>query len=107
MTLKATVKVKIRTLRQQMGLSQQTFAEKTGLSVRYISYLENGDRRGDPNITLDMLEKVANGLGVPPSALLTKDDPLPLEPYPGNGAIQGMNYAIRLLQTVLDSMNRE
>lgn len=106
MTLKAIVKHNIRILRQQAGLSQQSFADKTGLSVRYISYLENGDRRGDPNITLDMLEKVATGLGVPPSLLLSHDALPATDDTPGRGAIQGVNYAIKVLQTVLASMQR-
>lgn len=44
--------------RLERGLSQQDLANKTRLTVRYISRLENTS----PNITLDVLERLAKGL---------------------------------------------
>lgn len=51
---------RIRTLREKRGLTQEALAEKSETSSQYISALE----RGLKNVTFDMLEKVANGLGV-------------------------------------------
>lgn len=48
----------VKAIRLREGLSQQDLANKTGLTVRYISRLENTA----PNITLEVLEKLADGL---------------------------------------------
>jgi transcriptional regulator with XRE-family HTH domain len=52
--------------RTRRKLSQQTVAEKAGLSVSYISMLERGVRVPP----LETLEAVAKALGVPPLDLL-------------------------------------
>jgi transcriptional regulator with XRE-family HTH domain len=44
----------LKTLRLSKGLSQQALAEQTGLTIRYISKIENHD----PNVTLDVLERI-------------------------------------------------
>lgn len=38
------VKERIKTLRKELGLSQDAFAEKLGLTKNYISLIENGNR---------------------------------------------------------------
>ena len=48
----------VKAIRLARGLSQQDLATKTGLTVRYISRLENTA----PNITLDVLERILVGL---------------------------------------------
>lgn len=57
---------KIRFLRENLGLSQEKFAEKCGFDRTYISLLERGKR--NPSYT--NLLKVANGLEVSISELL-------------------------------------
>lgn len=52
---------RIRTLRQENGLSQADLEQRTGLRRQYISRVENG--RTVPS--LDTLEKLAGALGVP------------------------------------------
>ena len=59
MSLGAVVAKNVKTLRLKFGLSQQEVADKSSLTVRYISRLENGS----PNVTLDVLERLAKGLG--------------------------------------------
>jgi transcriptional regulator with XRE-family HTH domain len=57
----------VRKLRAKKKLSQKTLADKIGISVSYVSMLERGQR----SPPLDMLEKVAKALGVPPISLLS------------------------------------
>ena len=57
----------VRKLRSKKKLSQKTLADKIGISVSYVSMLERGQR----SPPLDMLEKVAKALGVPPISLLS------------------------------------
>lgn len=50
----------IKTLRKQLGWSQELLAEKTGVSAPYITQIEVGKRTP----SLDMVEKLASALGV-------------------------------------------
>ena len=56
---------RIRHLRSQQGLSQEEFAHKIGLDRTYIGGVERGER----NISLDNIHRVALALEVPPSEL--------------------------------------
>ena len=66
MSLAKIVSKNIKALRQKAGLSQQKLADNTKLTVRYISRLENSS----PNVTLDIIERLAQGLGVSPEEIL-------------------------------------
>lgn len=57
---------RIRKLRNQRGWSQEEFADICTINRSYMGRIE----RGELNLTLDSLEKVAKGLGVSVSALL-------------------------------------
>lgn len=59
----------LKKYRLEQGLSQEKFAEKSGLHRTYISLVERRKR----NITLDNVEKIANALGVEPYMLLIDD----------------------------------
>ena len=77
-----------KAIRLSKGLSQQSLAKNTGLTVRYISRLENTAQ----NVTLDVLEKLTKGLGCSLNELLgeeTKDF---------QGSAHTLDEAIRLLQ---------
>lgn len=50
----------IKDLRKQQGLTLKALAEKTGLSVGYLSDIEVGRSSG----TIETLQKIANGLGL-------------------------------------------
>lgn len=52
---------RIRDLRKQLGLSQEQLAEIAGLHFSYIGGIE----RGEKNVTILNLEKIATALGVP------------------------------------------
>ncbi|MBO5413732.1 MAG: helix-turn-helix transcriptional regulator [Clostridia bacterium] len=56
----------VRYYRYKIGYTQEELAEKTDISPRYISDIENG--RG--NISLDTLEILGQGLKVEPYILL-------------------------------------
>jgi transcriptional regulator with XRE-family HTH domain len=57
----------IRLIRQERGLSQETFADLLGLHRTYIGGLERGER----NVSLRSLERYAHSLRVDPLQLLT------------------------------------
>ena len=52
--------LRIRTLRQQQGLSQEQFALKIDMDRTYLASVESGKR----NISIRNIQKIANGLGV-------------------------------------------
>jgi transcriptional regulator with XRE-family HTH domain len=55
----------VRLIRKQRGLTQEELAEVTGLQNTYIGGIERGER----NISLETLEKVAKGLNINPKWL--------------------------------------
>jgi len=57
---------KLRKLRKQNSLSQETLAFKSDLHRTYISDIERGSR----NVSLKNIEKIAKALGVTPDKLL-------------------------------------
>lgn len=56
---------RVRFLRQQAGLSQERLAAKAGLHTTYISGVE----RGEYNVSLQNIVKLARALGVPVTEL--------------------------------------
>ena len=52
--------LKIRALRNQLGFSQEKLAEKAELHPNYVGELE----RGEENVSLDTLMKIARALKV-------------------------------------------
>ena len=55
----------IRKLRQQKNISQERMALDAGIDRTYIGDIENGSR----NISLQIIEKLANYLGMPISEI--------------------------------------
>jgi len=56
----------LRRLRNRLGVSQDEFADLAGLHRAYIGAVERGER----NITLDTLQRIAAALKVDPTELL-------------------------------------
>mgnify|MGYP003299760543 FL=1 len=52
-------------LRKEKGLSQEAFAYDAGINRRYMSDIENGKR----NISLDIIERISQKLGLKISEL--------------------------------------
>ena len=57
----------VRRLRTERGLSQEELAEVAGVHRTYIGMLE----RGEKNVTIYNIERIARALDVPPASLLT------------------------------------
>lgn len=67
----------VRTLRMSAGLSQHQFAEQVGTSHTYIVSIE----AGVPNVSVAMLHKMAQALGVTIAAFFpTDEDADPIDP---------------------------
>lgn len=58
----------IRDLRLKAGLSQEAFADEVGIDRSYLGGIE----RGEHNLALMNLVKIANALNLPASLLLMK-----------------------------------
>jgi len=56
----------IRAHRKRAGLTQEQLAERAGLHRNYVGLVERGER----NVTVDVLARIAAGLGVPLSRLV-------------------------------------
>ncbi len=59
----------LRKKREAAGLSQEELADISGLHRTYVSSVERGER----NISIDNIERLANALNLEPSALLGRD----------------------------------
>ena len=58
----------VRKLREKRGFSQEAFAAKVGVHRTYMGAVE----RGEVNISLDNIERVARALGLTAGQLLRK-----------------------------------
>ncbi|MGE7020842.1 helix-turn-helix domain-containing protein [Solibacillus cecembensis] len=66
------VGINIREIRKRKKLTQEELAEKCGLQTSYLAGVERGDR----NITLQTLEKIALGLEINAKELFELESPL-------------------------------
>ena len=60
----------VRRLRKQAGYSQESFADECRLHRTYMGAVE----RGETNISLDNIERIARALRLTPGELLTEAD---------------------------------
>jgi transcriptional regulator with XRE-family HTH domain len=65
--LQRTVGANLRAYRHEAGLSQEAFADMLGLHRTYMGGIERGER----NLTLKSLERIAALISVDPLELLT------------------------------------
>lgn len=68
--LQRTVGRNLRRYRHERGFSQEAFADHMGVHRTYMGSVERGER----NLTLQTLEKIADFLGVDPRELLTEPE---------------------------------
>jgi len=69
MDMRKLVGANVRRLRQELGLTQEEFAEKSGFSQQYVSGLETGQR----NPTIVSLYMLAEALDTTPVVLITPE----------------------------------
>ncbi len=65
--LQRTVGRNLRTYRETQGLSQEAFADELGVHRTYMGGVERGER----NLTLRSLERIADRIGLDPRELLS------------------------------------
>ncbi len=68
--LRSIVAANVRRYRQARGLSQQDFAYEIEMDRTYYGGVERGER----NVSIDNIERIAKGLGISPHLLLTSPD---------------------------------
>lgn len=61
---------RIRELRKARGLTQRALAERSGVAEKYLSDIE----RGQVNVSLALIARLADGLGVPAKELFPEPD---------------------------------
>ena len=66
-----TIGKRIRYYRNQLGLSQEKLAELAGCHATYVGQVE----RGEKNLTVESIEKIAGALNLPLSQLFEKLGP--------------------------------
>lgn len=66
------ISLRLKQVRKAQGLTQHALAEKAGVSQSTIARLETGSLR---NATLDMIERLAEALGVNASVLIDHRPP--------------------------------
>jgi transcriptional regulator with XRE-family HTH domain len=67
MTLRELFGRRVQTLRKSRGLTQETLAEKIGISIDFLSLIERG--RSSPSF--DNLEQFGQAFGLPVAALFS------------------------------------
>ena len=86
---KETLLKNLKTLRERHKFSQQTIAGYLGLDQTTISKIEKGDRQ----ITVDMLDKLACLYGIQPSDFMSDE------------ISAGFKYAFRAKEVTVDDLN--
>ena len=69
MSVKRTIAYNLKRIKKERGLTQFDIAEMSGLSTREIGKIE----RGQVSITVNSLEKLADGLRVPVLELIREE----------------------------------
>ncbi len=66
---------RIKQLRKSRGLTQESLAEKANLESTYIGAVERGER----NLTIDNIEKIAKGFNIEPYKLFISQPKVKVE----------------------------
>ena len=85
--LQKTVGRNLRAYRMERGLSQEAFADQLGVHRTYMGGVERGER----NLTLKSLEKMAEQIGVEARELLEVEAPTS---EPGNSSVESVRHRL-------------
>lgn len=85
--LQKTVGRNLRAYRLERGLSQEAFADQLGVHRTYMGGVERGER----NLTLKSLEKMAEQIGVEARELLEVEAP---RNAPGNSSVESIRHRL-------------
>ena len=85
--LQKTVGRNLRAYRLERGLSQEAFADQLGVHRTYMGGVERGER----NLTLKSLEKMAEQIGVEARELLGVEAPTS---EPGNSSVESVRHRL-------------
>ena len=85
--LQKTVGRNLRAYRLERGLSQEAFADVLGVHRTYMGGVERGER----NLTLKSLEKMAEQIGVEARELLEVEAPTSA---PGNSSVESKRHRL-------------
>lgn len=106
MDTKRLIGARIKGLRRERGLTQEDVAERTGLSVNYLSRIE----RGLENPTLDTLLGLTDALKVEPLDLFTfeheEPDPRRLRQLPARLVSEARDEQLNQVAKVLRALLR-
>ena len=103
--MRKSLGAQVRGLRKVKGLTQEKFSESAELSYKYIGELE----RGEVNISLDSIVKIADALGVKAGDLFSKETVLVQKVYVkeksllsnlSSGDISSIKAALKLLNKI-------
>ena len=81
-----TLGSRVRAARRQAGLNQRQLADRARVSDRYVGQLE----KGQANVSVGVLVRVAQALGIAPDALFAADSPAPTHHPPLLKLLAGM-----------------
>jgi len=90
----------IRIVRDAKGIRLATLAERSGVSVPFLSLVEHGDRQP----SLAVLRKVADGLGIPPEVLIMLSQPTSGHLQSDDRTTQSLIAAIQKMLAVEDDL---
>ena len=91
MNLNKRVAKNIKSIRIARGISQSDLSQSSGLTIRYISRIENSDQ----NLTIEALENIALGLGCSVLELLGEEKEASIKP-----PLKSIEETIRFLQSI-------
>lgn len=83
--------------RRQLGLTQAELAERASLSLKYLGEVE----RGEANVTIDALDRIATALGWNPWSLFASATP-PISQQVHQLLVSELSGAQHRLKTVVD-----
>ncbi|HZV21202.1 MAG TPA: helix-turn-helix domain-containing protein, partial [Hyphomicrobiales bacterium] len=92
---------RVRSVRARMGLSRRVLAEKSGVSQRYLAQLESGQG----NISIGLLQKIADALDFRIEWLICEDDPWTSEIFMISSLLRGATAVQR--KRVLEILSPE